>query len=116
MGITGGSLLRTGRAGRTSSVGSHRAPQPIGFALQDLAKHLGIVKTLRQYSAVTSWESIVGEQIARVASARRIQNGILFVEVGTAPWRNELAMRKLEIMEKINKALGAKVVKDIRFR
>jgi predicted nucleic acid-binding Zn ribbon protein len=91
-------------------------PQPVGVAMKELAHKLGITKTLSQYSVITLWESIVGEQIARVTTAQRMENGILFVGVKTAPWRAELSMRRLEITEKINNALGKKVVKDIRFR
>ncbi|MCZ6774926.1 MAG: DUF721 domain-containing protein [Ignavibacteria bacterium] len=91
-------------------------PQPVGAAIKVLAHQLGITKTLSQYSVITLWESIVGEQIARVTTAQRMENGILFVGVKTAPWRAELSMRRLEITEKINNALGKKVVKDIRFR
>jgi predicted nucleic acid-binding Zn ribbon protein len=36
--------------------------------------------------------------------------------VTTAPWRAELSMKRLEILQKINRAVGADVVKDIRFR
>ena len=80
-----------------------------------MLQHLGITRKLQQYGIITSWDSIVGEQIARVSVARRIENGVLFVDVKTASWRQELVMRKLEIMEKIHRAMGKKILKDIRF-
>jgi predicted nucleic acid-binding Zn ribbon protein len=80
-----------------------------------LFQHLGISTRLQQYAVLTSWDSIVGEQIARVASARKIDNGILYVDVRSASWRHELTMRKQEILEKIHRSIGKKVLKDIRF-
>lgn len=85
-------------------------------ALETLVRQLGITNKMRQATILSSWAEIVGEQIARVTEAERIENGILFVKTLNAPWRNELTMRRLEIMEKLNTAAGSKVVKEIRFR
>jgi predicted nucleic acid-binding Zn ribbon protein len=81
-----------------------------------LARQLGIKKKLKQFSVITSWPQIVGEQVARATEAERIENGILFVKTATASWRTELTMRRMEILEKINAAAGSNIVKDIRFR
>jgi predicted nucleic acid-binding Zn ribbon protein len=92
------------------------SPKPVGDVLAELTLNLGIDKTLDQYGVVTGWEALVGEQIARAATPQRMENGILFVGVRTAPWRAELTMRRREIIDKINHALGKRVVSDIRFR
>ncbi len=91
-------------------------PEPMVIALDKFVHALGITKKMKQFSVITSWAEIVGEQIARVTEADRMENGILFVKTATAPWRNELTMRRMEIMEKVNAAAGSKVVKEIRFR
>lgn len=88
----------------------------MAIALDKFVHSLGITKKMKQFSVITSWAEIVGEQIARVTEADRMENGILFVKTATAPWRNELTMRRMEIMEKVNAAAGSKVVKEIRFR
>jgi predicted nucleic acid-binding Zn ribbon protein len=88
----------------------------LDVALAEFSKSLGITKKLREYSVVTSWKTLVGEQIAKVAAPQRIENGMLHVSVSNAPWRNELSLRKREIIEKINNGLGKKIVIDIRFR
>jgi len=102
-----------GKTGRDSRAGSL---QPIGVALVQLVDSLGISQTLKQYDILRLWGSIVGERIARVTKAQRIEQGVLYVHVSTAPWRTELAMKRVEIVRKINKALGSTVVTDIRFR
>jgi predicted nucleic acid-binding Zn ribbon protein len=51
-----------------------------------------------------------------VTEPQRIEHGVLFVSVKTAPWRAELSLKRLEIMKKLNTAAGADVIRDIRFR
>ncbi|MBI5464845.1 MAG: DUF721 domain-containing protein [Ignavibacteriales bacterium] len=89
--------------------------KPLGSALQELVEGLGISKKLREYDAVTRWEEIVGAAIARVTRAEKITHGVLIVSVRTSTWRNELQLRKNDIITKLNSTLGNNVVKDIRF-
>jgi predicted nucleic acid-binding Zn ribbon protein len=91
-------------------------PVPASQAIAELMTALGIDQTLRKFSVLTAWSDMVGEQIARVTVPDRIESGVLYVRVTTAPWRAELSMKRLEILQKINRAVGADVVKDIRFR
>jgi predicted nucleic acid-binding Zn ribbon protein len=93
-----------------------KAPRAVGAILQEMVRDLGIDQTLQQYNVLTSWASIVGKKIARVTTPQRIENGILFVQVSSAPWRAELTMRRMEILEKVNAAAGRQVVREIRFR
>lgn len=70
----------------------------LGETLEELVDKLGIKKKLQEYEAVERWEEIVGQQIGRVTSAMGITKGVLFVRVRTGTWRNELTMRKREII------------------
>jgi predicted nucleic acid-binding Zn ribbon protein len=88
----------------------------IGAAIAELVSSLGIDETLRRYAVLADWAEVVGDQIARVTEPQRIENGVLFVSVKTAPWRAELSLKRLDIMKKLNSAAGANVVRDIRFR
>jgi predicted nucleic acid-binding Zn ribbon protein len=88
----------------------------VGAALAELVASLGIDGTLRKYAVLAGWAEVVGDQIAKVTTPQRMESGVLFVSVKTAPWRAELSMQRLEIMRKLNAAAGAKVVRDIRFR
>ena len=77
--------------------------------------NLGIGRKIREYDAVVKWNEVVGEQIARVTEAVKIERGVLVVRVQNGPWRNELNLRKNDVIEKINTSLGEKLVKEIRF-
>lgn len=92
------------------------APQAIGTVLDTLLRHLGIEKKVEQYEIFELWNTLVGEQIARVTQVEKIENGVLTVRVSAAPWRTELMFRKEEILEKIHNVMHADAIKDIRFR
>ena len=95
----------------------HKQPmKDLGSALDELVHSLGIHKKLREYDAVTQWAALVGEHIATVAVPVRITQGVLIVRVRTSTWRNELTLRKKEIIDRLNGALGGSIIKDIRFQ
>ena len=88
----------------------------IGSAIDELVNVLGIQKKLQEYDAVVYWESVVGERVAQMTTATRILQGVLFVHVKTSTWRNELTLRKKEIINKLNMTIGSNAVKDIKFQ
>jgi predicted nucleic acid-binding Zn ribbon protein len=90
--------------------------KPIGSALDEVISNLGIEKKLKEYDAVVYWEKVVGEQIAKMTNATRIVKGVLFVQVKTSTWRNELMLRKKEIIDKLGKVIGIGIIKDIKFQ
>jgi predicted nucleic acid-binding Zn ribbon protein len=89
--------------------------QPLGRALEEFVKKLGLERKIRQYDAVLQWNEVVGEKVARVSEAYAIRKGVLFVRVSNGPWRNELQVLKGEIITKLNTTLGEEIVHDIRF-
>ena len=99
-----------------SGSGRRKGPVAVGVALRDMIRRMGLSKPLAEYDVLTSWEECVGEQVARVSIPERIVNGVLFVHVSSAPWRAELALRRFEIVRKINTRAGTTVVRDIQFR
>jgi predicted nucleic acid-binding Zn ribbon protein len=88
----------------------------LGGAIQQLIDGLGIRQKIAEYDAVLQWESLVGEHIAKATTAVKIVKGVLVVRVRSSAWRNELLLRKSEIIHSLNTALGGDVVKDIRFQ
>ncbi|MBN1398342.1 MAG: DUF721 domain-containing protein [Bacteroidetes bacterium] len=87
----------------------------IETAIEELINDLGIKKKLVEVDAVVHWEEVVGKKIAQMTEATRITKGVLFVSVKTSTWRNELTIRKKEIIEKLNNFIGKEIVKDIKF-
>ncbi len=88
----------------------------LASSIHQLVDDLGLRKKLAEYEAVLQWESLVGEHIAKAASAVKIVKGVLLVRVRSSAWRNELNLRKEEIIGTLNRGLGEDIVKDIRFQ
>lgn len=100
----------------TSAMGKRAKPQSIGAVIETLIKDFGIEKKIKGHQAVALWGEIVGEKIARVTEARKVEDGVLFVRVHNSVWRNELTMRKLELIKMINDRMKRNTVSDIVFR
>ncbi|KAA0230701.1 DUF721 domain-containing protein [bacterium] len=86
----------------------------LGQALQELLHQYGIAQRVKEFEAVNLWPEIVGEQVAKVATAKDVQDGRLYVEVANSIWRNELYYMKPDIIVKINKKLGQNLIHDIQ--
>lgn len=93
----------------------NKKPKHISGALNAMVRDLGFDKKLDQVRAVDMWAEIVGENIAQVARAERVSDGILYVKVKSMTWRTELLFQKRKILEKIEERIGRKVIHDIRF-
>ena len=89
---------------------------PLGDALRELLRSLGVDRRLAAYEVMAAWPAVVGEQIARVTVPQRVERGVLYVDVASAPWRAELTMKRLDLIERLNAHAGARVILDIRFR
>tara|TARA_B100000686_G_C16451788_1_gene792472 strand:+ start:439 stop:714 length:276 start_codon:yes stop_codon:yes gene_type:complete len=84
-------------------------------AIEEAIHSTGIKSALSQEAAVVLWGSIVGEAVSTVTKAERVESGTLIVKVETAVWRQELHMQKEEIINKINKKIGTRAIREIRF-
>ena len=84
-------------------------------AIEEAISGAGIKTALDQEAAVTFWNNIVGETVSSVTEAERVESGTLVVRVETSVWRQELQMQKKEIIKKINKKIGTKAIREIRF-
>ncbi len=61
-----------------------------------------------------AWEEAVGDAAA-YAEPFRFRGSTLIVEVTEPAWINELSMRKTDIVNRLERAVGERVVEDIKF-
>jgi predicted nucleic acid-binding Zn ribbon protein len=59
------------------------------------------------------WEELMGKTIAKYTDKIQIINHTLYISSSVAPLKNELLYQKEKIIERINEALGEKLVKDV---
>ena len=82
--------------------------------LKKTIENSGFKNAILQENAVSMWSDVVGKNISKISKATNVDRGILFIKVESATWRQELHMQKNEIINKINKKIGSKAIKEIR--
>ncbi len=83
--------------------------------LKSVLKNAGLEKGVTQHTALIIWDSVVGKKIGEQTSPEKVEYGVITVKASTPAWRQELLFKKQDILKKLNKQLGSKVIKDIRF-
>ncbi len=72
----------------------------------------------RQYYrmlVLNSWEKVMGETVGRRTSRIFLKKSVLFVELSSAPLRQELVLMQPQIIQRINEEVGKEVVDEIKF-
>ncbi len=59
------------------------------------------------------WEELMGKTIAKYTDSIQIINKTLFINTTVAPLKNELQYQKATIIQRVNEALGEKVITDV---
>jgi len=91
-----------------------KGPMAMGPVIKQVIGDLGLKKRYSGWQIVNQWPEIVGEKIAQASQAQRFEDGILFIKVKNASWRQELSMQTDSILEAIHKSPYGKFVKQIR--
>ncbi len=90
------------------------------FSLQDAMQHyLNNSKFKNGMQAVrieAAWENIMGKTVARYTEKIQIAGNTLFITTNVAPLRNELLFQKQAIIDRVNEALGDKVISELVIR
>ena len=60
-----------------------------------------------------AWEKIMGKTIAKYTDKIEIIGSTLFISSSVAPLKNELLYQKPKIIERVNEALGEKVITEV---
>jgi hypothetical protein len=59
------------------------------------------------------WEQIMGKTVARYTDKLKIIHDTLFITTQIAPLKQELIFQKEKIIQRVNEALGQKVISQI---
>lgn len=59
------------------------------------------------------WEQLMGRTVARYTDRIRIHGQTLYVETSIAPLRQELLYQKETIIQRVNEAMGEKVIREV---
>jgi predicted nucleic acid-binding Zn ribbon protein len=87
-------------------------PRPLSHAIAALADRLAPQTTLAEVQRV--WPAAVGEVIAAQAEPTGERAGVLTVTCSSAVWAQELDLMGLELVGRLNAALGAETISALR--
>lgn len=92
-----------------------RKVRSLSELLPEILRHEGLETPLQQKRLVACWDQVVGKTIASYSGERFIKNQTLYVKIMSPALRNDLAMSRSILVKKLNEAVGALVIADIRF-
>jgi hypothetical protein len=92
-----------------------KSPEKIETILGDILSERGYLTICKEYDVVSHWKEIVGEKISKVTECSRVENGILYVKVFSAVWRQEIVYLKPQIMLQIKNQTDCTTITDIVF-
>lgn len=91
-------------------------PTSLSDLMPQVLRASGVADRVAQAEVLSRWASCVGERIARVAEPELITaDGVLFVRVTSAAWRQELSLMTRDIIAKLNAGRSAGRVEGIRW-
>ena len=82
-------------------------------AMQQFLKQSRLKNGIRALQIEEVWEQIMGKTIAKYTDKIQIVNQTLFINTNVAPLKNELLFQKEKIIERVNEALGEKLIKEV---
>jgi predicted nucleic acid-binding Zn ribbon protein len=93
---------------------SRAAPRPLATALDQLTGTLAPASTLARVQEV--WERAAGAAIAAEARPTAERDGVLTLTCAAAVWAQELDLMGGELIPRLNAALGAERIRELRCR
>jgi len=95
--------------------GDEDGPVRVGDLVEGVLEDAGVRDQIRRQSVVEAWDEIVGEKIADVTRAVRVDEAVLYVEVRSSAWLMELNLMKPSILERVNEERDEGRIEKVRF-
>lgn len=85
----------------------------LGDAISQIFKEEKLDEKYSIFAIRNAWEGIVGKTVAKHTTQINYAQGILFVSIDSPIIRNETAFVKENIIEKVNKFVGKRLIKEL---
>lgn len=93
-----------------------RDPRELSAALRRVVGGLSGGQGSDIVAILGCWDAVVGPQVAAHARPRRVEAGVLRVDVDEPGWATQLKYLRGTIIERVNEHLGADIVQSIELR
>lgn len=91
----------------------HKA-RSIGELLADYIHGSQLEQPLLERKVIALWPEVLGPVVSQMTGHIEVKNGVLMVQIRSAALKSQLFDIRYELINKLNQAAGAKVIKDIR--
>ena len=88
----------------------------IGDAMRKFLQGSQLKGSIQALQIEEIWEQLMGKTVARYTDRIRIHGQTLYIETAIAPLRQELLFQKDVIVQRVNEALGEKIVSEVVIR
>ncbi len=90
--------------------------EPIGNLIQQYLRQESLEAPLNEQRLINSWKKVLGPVVSSYTRNLYIKNQILYVQLSSAPLRQELMMGRELLIRNLNARVGAQVITNIIFR
>lgn len=88
----------------------------MGDAINEFLKKSRIKSDVQALKLEDAWERIMGKTVSKYTDKIQIVQSTLFIHTAVAPLKQELMFQKDLIIQRVNEALGEKVIQEIVVR
>jgi hypothetical protein len=85
----------------------------LGDAISQIFREEKLDEKYSIFAIRNGWEGIVGKTVAKHTTQINYLQGLLYVSIDSAVVRNELSYVKDDIVQKVNKFVGKRLVKEL---
>lgn len=89
-------------------------PTSVRDVLEMVTRRLGLSYARETGALWGRWSEIVGPVIAAHAHPSSLRGGVLRIRTESSLWATEIGYLRSEIQDKVNRALGAQIVSEVR--
>ena len=92
-----------------------RKAEQVGDVVRVLLRQQGLEAPLNEYRLIQSWTDVMGKTVELYTRDIYIKGQTLWVRLSSSVLKNELMMQRTLLVQRLNAAVGAQVITDIRF-
>lgn len=89
-------------------------PLSIADVLNTYLRETGLEKTVLEDKVVALWPQVMGDTVARLTRSVEVKDGMLIVHISSAALKAQLFECRFDLVKKINDAVGANAIRDVR--
>jgi predicted nucleic acid-binding Zn ribbon protein len=82
--------------------------------LNEFLREQGLETPLNQHRLIEMWPEVMGNAINQQTNDLFIKNQTLYLKIKSAALKNDLMMNRAALVQRLNEAVGAYVITDIK--